>query len=296
MKNTELEVFELSKKHELNVNSLIDKEYPAIPLPLIDVAEIDQEMEDVNIDKFVDDEDIPYLPSSHDDEDVKLDLLANPVTNSDLTKFPYSCCGKLYMQFPNGSIYVGSAFAVSPTYVMTAAHCVYNEKLGGFAAGVTFIPSYPQNNQGYSMSIGYKLKEYTGGQYAYDLAVFKITGSTKMKSYLGVKLRQKSRRSFKSIGYPAAGKYAVWGGNQMFKTIGRKSKGTTYLRGTIGMRNNDMTGGCSGGPWLIRRTKNKAYKSVNGINSYKLSSKPNRVASPYFGTQFIPLLSQVLKG
>jgi hypothetical protein len=41
----------------------------------------------------------------------------------------------------------------------------------------------------------------------------------------------------------------------------------------------DMTGGCSGGPWV---TKLLSQNLLNGNNSYRQSNRPEEMNSPYF--------------
>ncbi len=54
----------------------------------------------------------------------------------------------------------------------------------------------------------------------------------------------------------------------------------------------DMTGGCSGGPWVWQfGTKNY----LNGNNSYRNSSKTKEIFSPYFGKHAKSLWDTLLK-
>lgn len=57
----------------------------------------------------------------------------------------------------------------------------------------------------------------------------------------------------------------------------------------IGMHNN-MTGGCSGGPWLTSYN-NQIY--VNGINSFNYQGEEGKMYSPYFGEGFLNLINVV---
>lgn len=55
----------------------------------------------------------------------------------------------------------------------------------------------------------------------------------------------------------------------------------------------DMTGGCSGGPWILRLGTNNY---LNGNNSYRRNTKPEEMFSPYFGNAARSLQQTLIKG
>ncbi|HDU1284145.1 TPA: trypsin-like peptidase domain-containing protein [Listeria monocytogenes] len=62
------------------------------------------------------------------------------VTNT--TQYPYSTSAYLVMEFPNGKTYIGSGQLIGEDSVLTAAHCLYGKKDGGWAKKVTVYPGY----------------------------------------------------------------------------------------------------------------------------------------------------------
>lgn len=57
------------------------------------------------------------------------------------TVFPYWSIGQLEMLFPNGKQYSGTGTLIAPRYVLTCAHNLYGEELGGPAREVIFYPA-----------------------------------------------------------------------------------------------------------------------------------------------------------
>jgi hypothetical protein len=56
---------------------------------------------------------------------------------------------------------------------------------------------------------------------------------------------------------------------------------------------NDLTGGCSGGPWVWQFGTGNY---VNGVNSYRRSSHPQELYSPYFGDAAKALYDTLVAG
>ncbi|MBN1524915.1 MAG: trypsin-like serine protease [Spirochaetales bacterium] len=58
----------------------------------------------------------------------------------DTTRFPYSNVCKLFITFPDGYTCTGSGSLCGDRAVMTAGHCVYDNKHGGWAASIRVVP------------------------------------------------------------------------------------------------------------------------------------------------------------
>ncbi|MDX2359397.1 MAG: hypothetical protein QNK23_01230 [Crocinitomicaceae bacterium] len=199
----------------------------------------------------------------------------------DPNKWPYACIGKLYMTM-NGVNYVGSAFSVSgsKSVFMTAGHCVYDQGSDSWATNVMIALSYSPTSAGAQFAAvnlvtlwGYIRKE---GQ-QYDIGAGVVDGDMFTgRGNLGLQFSQPVNTSpWTAVGYPANDPFP---GNTMYQAVGSYTgAGQT---GTIGMNNNDMGGGSSGGPWMV----NSDWGYVNGLQSYH-NDNPHVVEySPYFGT------------
>ena len=57
------------------------------------------------------------------------------------TSFPWNSLGQLIMMFPNGGIYSGTGVVIDNRHVLTAAHNVFSNQLGGFATQGVFLPA-----------------------------------------------------------------------------------------------------------------------------------------------------------
>jgi V8-like Glu-specific endopeptidase len=53
---------------------------------------------------------------------------------------PWRMHGHLEMIFPNKEPYIGSGTLISPYHVLTAGHCLYNSRVGGWAESIIFTP------------------------------------------------------------------------------------------------------------------------------------------------------------
>jgi V8-like Glu-specific endopeptidase len=203
---------------------------------------------------------------------------ANPVSNPG--SWPYSAIGKLFMTMGNLD-YVGSGFSVSgsKSVFMTAGHCVYDNGGSGWATNVMIALSYSPSSPGAQFS-AIKLVTLqgwiSGAGYAYDIGAGVVSGDMfSGRGNLGILFNQPANTGpWTAVGYPQAPPYP---GNTMYQTAG------SYIGpgdpGTIGMNNNDMGGGSSGGPWLV----NSNWGYVNGLQSYDYGSPATDEYSPYFG-------------
>lgn len=68
------------------------------------------------------------------------------------TSYPWNTIGQLIMQFPNGEFYTGTATLVDGKHVLTAAHNVFGNDLGGFARNVWFVPARSHDDMPYGIA------------------------------------------------------------------------------------------------------------------------------------------------
>jgi V8-like Glu-specific endopeptidase len=209
---------------------------------------------------------------------------------------PYRMVGKLFFTL-GGNNYVCSASVIRPHLVITARHCMYD---GSWATNVVFYP-------GWINGPNWKLKAWKarrlgtwslaggGAGLKWDLGFIQTfdddnvgcNGSSGGKAiewftgFLGWMYGgYVGDRNYTSMGYPAAapfdGKWQV----QAHSDVGNIDP--LDQPGTFSM-GNDMTGGSSGGPWLVGfGTTNW----VNGLNSYKwvVPARPLEMNGPNFQT------------
>jgi len=198
--------------------------------------------------------------------------------------YPYSTVGLLYFT-QNGGDYVCSASLIKGHAIWTAGHCAHagNNSSAGWSTNAVFVPQYYYgaaplgycyvqdwwtSTDWYTNGNPYGLDhDYAGGNVSCEkINISSYTG------YLGLAWNQGYGQTWTALGYPQAAPYngglqiGCWG---LIEAYGLGSP-TTF-----GISCN-MTGGSSGGPWLIGNTY------VNGNTSYRDSSQPDKLFSPYF--------------
>lgn len=220
------------------------------------------------------------------------------------TKGVYATVGKLFFK-QDGKSYVGSAASVGGCAIITAGHCVHegNNSAQGWVTDAVFVPAYrdgaapfgvwPANylvtrNQWFKNGISKGLSEDIGG------AVLHKQGGKSISQrvgWLGLMWNWSRDQHWLSMGYPAAAPFN--GQRQWINAASYAYNGNVGASpAPVGM-GNDLTGGCSGGPWVARFGSGNY---VNGINSYRNSSKPNELFSPYFGNAAKSLFDELMKG
>ena len=93
-----------------------------------------------------------------------------------------------------------------------------------------------------------------------------------------------NQRTYTGIGYPSR---PITGynfhGKYMWQSVGQ------YISGTVAIQvYNNMTQGCSGGPWRVPYNDKPGY--ANGINSHRYGD-PTTMYSPYFGEGFLNIVN-----
>lgn len=204
---------------------------------------------------------------------------------------PYCPIGKLFMTF-DGRNFVGSAWVVAGSGVFTAGHCVWDASLGGWADKILFVPQHHDGaspvGSWTSVQIA-SLKGWTTKRdFKFDLAVFKTDRPIQPRTgSLGWKANYPANQGpYTGAGYPA-GAHPTHGfnGRRMWRSTGRYRGGSNPIQAW-----NDMTGGCSGGPWIVWK---EGQVHANGINSFRYNNDPASMYSPYFGQGVIDLYNWV---
>jgi Trypsin-like peptidase domain len=188
---------------------------------------------------------------------------------------PYACSGTS-LGTPSGSV------------VLTAGHCVVED--GVWATHVVFVPAFDHERrpfgtfaatQAYAMS-GWR----RGGNSDFDVGALRVRRNRlgTLSAAVGAKgwTSSRSRRSqFQIFGYPAAG---ALDGEELRSCsspgLGADRNLISFGGPTTVPARCDMAAGSSGGAWLVDEGQ-----LIDGVTSYGYSGVPNRLYSPYFGSQ-----------
>ena len=171
--------------------------------------------------------------------------------------FPYCAVDKLFMTF-GGEDFAGSAWVVAEQAVFTAAHCIYDHKRGGWADNVLFVPQFDADaapvGKWTSRSVVALKGWIQDHKFDYDLAAFVTDRPIRPETgSLGWMANHAPNQGpYKSIGYPKVPLHGFrFDGRRMWQSVGGYIQGTNPIQ-----MHNNMTGGCSGGPWIVARNRN----------------------------------------
>ena len=205
---------------------------------------------------------------------------------------PYLACGKLVFTW-NGTDYAGSASAIDANVLVTAAHNIYDfndEGKGSYSTNIMFYASYtgppPTYTFAYNAALapdGWVNQPKGSRPHKYDYAVVRTAKTMEALAplRLQINVQPTNLSQWDAIGYPGS----PADGKTMYEVLGTYIVGTEP--GTIGMTNNDMAQGSSGGPWLV--VSNGLQFLVNGLNSYG----DTQMYSPYFDNGVANLVLQI---
>jgi V8-like Glu-specific endopeptidase len=182
--------------------------------------------------------------------------------------------------------------------VWTAGHCVHGGP--GYAAheNWTFIPAYSSGFNGDKPYGTWHAKElWTKAAWAFDGNVSYDVGAAVVWKSAGLKLTQKiggqgiwfnisQFQNFSAFGYPAALPFNGYTQHRcdspvLFTDDPGPGPDTSAIF-------CNMTGGSSGGGWLINMNAD-GWGLVNSVNSYKYQSSPNFMYGPYHGAAALNL-------
>jgi V8-like Glu-specific endopeptidase len=224
------------------------------------------------------------------------------------TGFPERVHGKVFFTKPGIGNFVCSGTVVNGTNdstVITAGHCVFGGS--GFWTNWVFVPGYRKLNGVGDAPFGTwsasNLLAPTGWtstaiapdppspNYKFDYGAAVINRNTSgleledVVGARGIAFGQSVNQHFISHGYPAGTPFdgfKLWACESDFGGLDLDLLGTGPATMAIGC---DMTGGSSGGGWVIEDAGGNGF--VNSVNSYKYGLEPEMMFGPYFdsGTQ-----------
>lgn len=207
------------------------------------------------------------------------------------TTYPYCTIGKIFFN-QGGGRYQASAASIGNNGIWTAGHCVHsgNGQASGWSSNLVFIPAYKDGNAPFGQFTARQLFCRTNWYlHGNPGGLFEDMGGAILNPLNGRKLSQvigwlgfawnfPRNQVWTSLGYPAA---PPFNGNRMWQdTAAYANDGSVPgSPATIGI-GCSMTGGCSGGPWVLGFGSSNY---VNGHNSYRPNNQPLEIYSPYFG-------------
>lgn len=206
------------------------------------------------------------------------------------TVFPLMAVGRLFF-VRDGVRYSCSAASIGNFAVWTAGHCVHDGESGdaGWSQNVVFAPAYHNGRaplgQWTASVLWTKTGWFADGDFRYDMggAVLRRLGGRKISQRvgaLGFAWNQGFKVHWYAVGYPAS---APFDGRRQFLCSASFATADPGLGAPapVGM-GCDLTGGISGGPWLLAFTPFGDGNYLNGNFSYGYVNEPLQVYSPYF--------------
>lgn len=242
-------------------------------------------------------------------------------------KYPNSTVAKMFFtQDPDGVggsgplNYVCSASSMGPDEVWTAGHCASNNDgidqpgvaANGFSYNILVCPSYDNaplagvgcwGANGIVALTAYK----SGGNGNVDMAAIDTsdTGDTVGSQigvhtgWLGFLVNAPRNQHWVAMGYPAASPFA---GGKLIMSAGSYGYDDSWPPDAVlsmAMGNN-MTGGSSGGPWIVSyglpgQVGGGGGNYINGHNDWKYSgvANENEMMSPYFDCRAMAIYNNI---
>ncbi|MEM8533254.1 MAG: trypsin-like peptidase domain-containing protein [Chloroflexota bacterium] len=220
------------------------------------------------------------LPNTASTDDIG--LLSNGEVGS-YGSYPYSAVGKIFFRQGGGS-FVCSGAVIKSDEIWTAGHCVHagNGNQSGWSTDVVFVPQYRNGSapcgQWSVTQLVTSSDWYTNGNPGgldSDFAKGRVSNAnTGCTGTLGFAFNQSYSQNFLAVGYPAGSPY---NGERMIFCSEPLTRTDFGSPATFSI-DCPMTGGSSGGPYIIRGD------TLNGNVSYGSSLYPGELFSPYFGS------------
>lgn len=213
--------------------------------------------------------------------------------------YPRSVLGKLFFSKAAGGNFVCSATVVNRSTIITAGHCVSAGGASTFHKNFVFCPSYykgsgsgaahPSRGCWSGVYVATSSNWYASGSIDRDygclsLATTGTVNATKIGNitgWAGMAYNYGSDEQVLATGYPAG---APFPGYHLITTMAaewytvNQFAGDTYLSKYIG---NDMTGGSSGGGWLLNWEHKAARYGAAAGDSSNITDPFQHTSTPY---------------
>jgi hypothetical protein len=221
--------------------------------------------------------------------------------------FPFRTNGKVFFK-QGATAYVCSGTVVSSTghwLVETAGHCVANPTTHAYSTSVTFVPAYRSGAAPFGTWAASRLWAaadwVNNGNMRNDRGFIQLAPLSgkliqDVVGSVGILFNQPYLQSFMAFGYPQGPPFT---GATMQTCLASTAETDPFIAGAgsvplgIGC---DMTGGSSGGGWIVRFSSGGGY--LNGHNDYQYTDpkRPKEMFSPYFGNDELSLYNCATDG
>jgi V8-like Glu-specific endopeptidase len=220
---------------------------------------------------------------------------------ADTTSYPNRVHGKVFFSRPGRGNFVCSGTVVesnNDSTVITAGHCVNDN--GVWSTNFLFVPGYRNGQTPYGTWAASDLlatQQWVQSEnLRYDVGAAVIAHDANNQELedvvgaRGIAFNQPAQQLYLSHGYPAASPFdgsKLWACESQFGWLDTGLPGTGPPTMAIGC---DMTGGSSGGGWVIDG------HNVVSLNSYRYLSQTEVMFGPYFDSTAENLYNQAQGG
>lgn len=214
-------------------------------------------------------------------------------------EYPYSAAGRLFFQTDTGESSACSAqFVGDPRVLMTAAHCVRNDKTGKWFSNFQFYQHYHKGRGtplDWSCIAVYKGWTNAEGldRFRYDYAFIRMSepSTGPVLNLASPQEVANDTLSWSAIGYPVN----YDNGEAMHGVVG--ASGERRL-GLVKMVGNPFHKGASGGAWImaVNSVGGPNRNKVIGVNSFRYSALPDVMFGPELDENLITLFEHVRDG
>ena len=223
----------------------------------------------------------------------------------DIQQYPHCAVGKMVFFPRSGAPLVGTGWIVGRRSFVTAAHCLFDRTTADFFDNITLTFGFEGTGTGASFSVVesaihpfYKTRP-GNERFRWDIGVGYVDQDL-VKDFGSIGYDASGRIedvNVEAVGYPANRRPLDPSLNNGFGDFERydfNGQSMWYSLGDyLGMSadrhtmDNEMTGGCSGGPWLQNDV-------AVGLNSHRLKLHDNRMFSPVFDQDFLLLIDWLI--
>jgi V8-like Glu-specific endopeptidase len=294
-----------AEPYPVGVDVGVDGDPPATTEPEIDGSELDT----VEVEGQLPQVDDILLPDPGGGGDVATVTPQQSNTNSQIvsqTAYPYSAIGKVFFKKDSGWFTCSGAVIASEnkSVVWTAGHCVAEQGNEDWHENWIFIPAYQDSSEPYgryaartkATFVGW----YSGGNRNYDLGAVVVERKDEQPianrtGSLGWMFNASRDQDWQEFGYATAG--PIYNGRNLNR-CGNPYDGADGVGSNPGPRTSttdcNMTGGASGGPWLVGTADDCPSCYINSVTSWGwwrgTWNKSVQLAGPYHGNAAQSLL------